>query len=280
MYQEAYSYDGAKIVSVYLFRTKVTISEAGTRKGLKTFEQKGASFRAAAFSPDGKQIVIAGDGDADSKNIKIWEPGSTGNGKIINSFARDYTYSVCYSPDGKRIVSGHDSDVKIWNPETGREQRILRGHKHRVSTVAFSADGRYIASGSYDTTIRIWDAQSNKELLCISDNIGAVSSVAFSPDGKRLAAGSYDGSIYLYDVNSPERASAGNRRIVQLVLFSGSDSAIASATRDIAVEEIAEKAASVNGEWIAITPYGYYQASPRGDRYLNVRGGGATPSAA
>jgi hypothetical protein len=48
MYQEAYSYDGAKIVSVYLFRTKVTISEAGTRKGLKTFEQKGAAEGAGA----------------------------------------------------------------------------------------------------------------------------------------------------------------------------------------------------------------------------------------
>ncbi|MDR1174304.1 MAG: caspase family protein [Treponema sp.] len=270
---EAYSYDGAKSVSVFLTGNMITIRKTGTGEELKEFEQEGASFNAAAFSPDGKQVVIAGDGDAATGNIRIWEPGLAGNGKIIRSFARDDTYSVTYSPDGNRIVSGHDSDIKIWNPETGREQRILRGHTNRITTVAFSRDGKYLASGSRDTTIRIWDPESGKELLGISDNTGRVFSVAFSPDGKRLVAGSYDGSVYLYDITDPERGSAKNRRIVQLVLFSGSDSAIASATRDIAVEEIAEKAASVDGEWIAITPDGYYQASPRGDRYLNVRVG-------
>jgi WD40 repeat protein len=274
IFSQAYSYDGTKTVSIFLTRDIVTIHEAKTRKELQKFEQEDASFESAAFSPDGKQVVIGGTGDAGG-NIKIWEPGLTGNGKIIRSFGRDDTYSVTYSPDGKRIVSGHNRDIKIWNMETGRELGTLRGHKSTVFAVAFSPDGRYIASGSYDTTIRIWDAQTSKEVLCISDTTGAVLSVAFSPDGRRLVAGSRDGSVYLYDVSGMDRGLevvSRNRRIVQLVLFSGADSAISSATRGLTVET-ETAASSVDGEWVAITHDGYYQASPRGDRYLNVRVG-------
>ena len=260
----AYSADGRKTVYVDGFNRKVIVTTKG-RKESDEFEiEYPRYFTTAALSPDGSYVVAGSTGDY--QNIKIWDIRGGGNGKIVRSFSRDNTFGVIYSPDGKRIVSGHKNSIKIWDAETGREQRTLRGHTNNVMAFAFSPDGKRFISGSFDTTIRIWDIESGRELLCIADNIGLVSSVAYSPDGRRIAAASRDGSVYLYDTSG--------KRIAQFVVLNGRDSGIvASATRDIAVVEIAEKAASVDGEWIAITPDGYYQASPQGDRYLNVRVG-------
>ena len=114
--------------------------------------------------------------------------------------------------------------------------------------------------------MRQWDIASGKLIRTFSGHSATVESVTYSPDGKFIASGSSDNTTRLWN-------AATGQEIAQFISFSGSDTQIASATRDIAVVEIAEQAASVDGEWLSITPDGYYQASPRGDRYLNVRVG-------
>jgi WD40 repeat protein len=75
-------------------------------------------------------------------------------------------YAVAFSPDGALIASGsEDKTVRIWNAETGREQRTLQGHTGRINSVAFSPDGRRIASGGDDGAVFLWDALTGEVVV-------------------------------------------------------------------------------------------------------------------
>ncbi|MEE1203610.1 MAG: hypothetical protein UHN59_04835, partial [Bacteroidales bacterium] len=69
----------------------------------------------------------------------------------------EYVYSVAYSPDGTKIISGSkDKTIKIWDANTGECLKTLEGHSDDVRSVAFSLDGTKIISGSFDKTVKIW----------------------------------------------------------------------------------------------------------------------------
>ncbi len=79
---------------------------------------------------------------------------------------------------------------------------MLQGHSSSVLCVAFSPDGKYLASGSYDKTAKLWNVESQKEVNTLQGHIYAIFSVAFSPDGKYLASGSEDNTVKLWSVES------------------------------------------------------------------------------
>jgi WD40 repeat protein len=90
--------------------------------------------------------------------------------------------------------------IKLWDAVTGKDEGTLEGHKGEVRSLAFSPDGKTLASAAADGTARLWGVVSGKEKTGLPGHPRGVGAVAFSPDGKTLAVSESDGVVRLWDV--------------------------------------------------------------------------------
>ena len=173
------------------------------------FEGHKDNVKSVAYSADGKQIASC----SNDQTVRVWDV-STGSRRTFKSHSNEI-YFVAFSPDGTQIVS----NTGLFNLSTGsltrhtikKEVSIFGFKKKSLPTVknttslfdkkvfssAFSADGRFLASGS-DTGCQIWDIKSH-DTIELTGHMDDVTSVAFFPDGKMMSA-SMDGSIRVWDV--------------------------------------------------------------------------------
>ncbi|KFZ20614.1 hypothetical protein V501_00012, partial [Pseudogymnoascus sp. VKM F-4519 (FW-2642)] len=117
---------------------------------------------------------------------------------------------------------------------TGGLQKTLAGHSGSVWAVAFSPDGKQIASGSDDETIKLWDVRTGGLQKTLAGHSGRIRAIAFSPDGKQIASGSDDETIKLWDVRTGglQKTLAGHSGRIRAIAFSPDGKQIASGSYD------------------------------------------------
>ncbi len=132
----------------------------------------------ASFSPDGRRaLTIDAKGTA-----RIWETASR---RLLRRLGGT-SFNGYFSPDGGTVATTRiDGGVTLWDVETGASTRLV-GHGAVVTALAFSANGKLVATGGQDQTARVWDADQGAALTVLRGHVGGVVAVAFSRDGRTL----------------------------------------------------------------------------------------------
>jgi WD40 repeat protein len=207
--------------------------ELQSGKHSRTFEGQVNYVMALKLSDDEQRIEIS----KEDQSIYEWDLNAglaaikkAGTGK---GFPPDYTKPPnVNSPDGRLILQGKQNTAVLIEAATKQEIHSLVGHSDLVLTATFSADGRYVATGSFDSTIRLWDTSTGKQIRNFTGHRAAVLSIAFAAEGRRLVSGSTDGTLRFWDLET-------GRELCRAIVF-------------------------VNGDWAVMDPSGRFDASNGG----------------
>jgi WD40 repeat protein len=242
----AFSPDSKRLASATASQNRgVQVWDAQTGQQLLTFMGMGHAS-SVVFSPDGTRLASG----AAFESVRIWDATTSQEARTFSGPPGRYR-SVAFSPDGKRLAFGSGTwdetknayvagEVKVWEAQTGQEVLALKGHTDEVRSVAFSPDGKRLASGSWGTwdetkkayvggEVKVWEAQTGQELLTCE---GGGIDVAFSPDGKRLTCASGDKTVKVWDAQTGQELLTlkGHTGRVRSVVFSPDSTRIASAS--------------------------------------------------
>jgi WD40 repeat protein len=171
-----------------------------------------------------------------------------------------------------------------WNYVDHQRHAFLlefKGHTRTVTSVAYSPDGRRIASASSDGTVKVWEAATGQEALTFRGHTGGVTGVAYSPDGRRLASAGIDNTVKVWDAATGQEALTlrGHRSGVTGVAYSPDGRRLATASIDetVKVWEAAtgQEVLTLRGHWgavngVAYSPDGRRLASASNDRTVKV----------
>jgi RNA polymerase sigma factor (sigma-70 family) len=178
---------------------------------------------AVAISPDGRVLATGGRTSAKADPVVLWDLHS---GERLRSLsAKMYqVFRLAFSPDGKTLAavscgnpsfappgSSRPEIVRLWEVGTGQLHE-LAGHTGGATSLAFSPDGKVLATGGHDGTMILWDSATRKQLRKIQlledvyfhprgngFDSGGILALAFAPQGKTIASANHDGTVRLFE---------------------------------------------------------------------------------
>lgn len=202
---------------------------------VKSRSEKRADIHAVAFTPDGRNIAT---GSVDGL-ICFWDvkTGTYAN-KPISAHSDAAIHSLAFSHTGLLASSSADRSIRLFTASDHKLEFTLSGHQHEVSSIAFSPDGRMLASGSVDQTIRLWNPDIGEGIgEPLRKHSSDVHSVTFSLNGAWLASCSRDGSIRIWELGTrSEIAVLSLPTIPYDIAFNKTNSRIAVACSDNTVQ--------------------------------------------
>ena len=221
----AISPDGRTIVTGCLDRTAQLWDAVGGAR-IRTFRHK-SGVSSVAFSPDGARLLTTCRDGA----IRLW---NLTTGDCVLNFNDSSATRAIFSPDGKYILTGGGDHPGLHDSSTGALVQTISGTFARITSVAFSVEGR-ILLGNEDGTVQLMDAARGVELpgLQVQATILAETAI-ISPDGHHILTGSGDGSVQLRNLASTAdlRIFKGHTAPVTSVAFSPDGNKLLTGSRD------------------------------------------------
>jgi WD40 repeat protein len=192
VYAVAFSPDGRHLASGQRYRTVAVWDTAAVRtwQALSSSKQGRVGSGGLAFSPDGSQLACS----TGALGRLSLHDAHTGRQQWELEFGGLWAAGVAFSRDGTRVAVAlarprpeqTRGKVEVLDVKTGRKLLTLGEGDSEVWEVAFSPDGRWLATGGAGGTVRLWDAATGKELHALAGHLKEVNALAFSPDGRRL----------------------------------------------------------------------------------------------